>query len=80
MAEDTFAFWPPTFLQQDIRFIRSYPAENAVSLQKPYSILSGKTITHIEKDTGPLQCEEGRIITETGHNRIQSFRIFLDRK
>ncbi len=47
-------------------------------LSFPWPVLSAKTVTHIEKDTGPLYSEGGKIITDIGHNQIRSYRIFLD--
>ena len=40
-------------------------------------IISCKNTTHIETDGAPIVPESGKIGTTIGHNRIQSFRVFL---
>ncbi len=40
-------------------------------------IISCQNTTHIEKDGTPIIPESGKIRTTIGHNRIQTFRVFL---
>jgi alpha-mannosidase len=60
--------------------VRVWNLENSnrdLIISSPLAIREGKKITHIETDQDPLKIEKGKVITQVGHDRIQSYRIFL---
>jgi len=52
-------------------------ANRKCTISSPLKIRAAKNVTHIEKDLEALQTINGKVVTELGHNRIHSFRIFL---
>lgn len=48
-------------------------------VSSPYPFKSVRAITHIENDREPLPCEDGKMNIQVGYNRLQSFRVFMDK-
>ena len=52
--------------------------DNNTNISSSYKIIQAKNITHVETDLNSLSPLSGVVNTNLGHNRLQSFRLFLN--
>jgi len=53
-------------------------SDNNCTISSDYTINQYRSITHLETDIGSLTQVSGSFSTTVGHNRMQSFRIFIN--